>query len=117
MKIEELREKSKNLSLVAKDAVDDGGTYQIWSSSFDDKEMHHPTHGVMYVKHVVDHSSGKSMFGEFEKDNDLEDLEKKNGDESKEEEEMIVGRCFVTTDSKSPMTDKVCDLLSLLTFL
>lgn len=62
--------------------------------------MHHPTHGVIYEKHVDDHSSGKSMFGEFEEDNDLEDLEKKNGDGIEEEEEMIARRGFVMTASK-----------------
>lgn len=63
--IEELRAMSKNLFLVAKDSNDDDGTYQIWSSGFDDEYIRHPTHGVMYEKHVVDDSSDKSMFGEF----------------------------------------------------
>lgn len=37
MKIEELREKSKNLSLVAKGSHGDDGTYQVWSSVSDEK--------------------------------------------------------------------------------
>ena len=39
--------------------------------------MCHPTHGVMYVKHVVDHLSDKSTFGELVEDSDLEDFEKR----------------------------------------
>lgn len=39
MKIEELRVKSKNLSLVAKNSSDDEGTYQIWPSRLYDEEM------------------------------------------------------------------------------
>lgn len=110
MKIEECHAKSKNLSLDAKDSNDGDGTYQIWSSGSDKKEMWYPTHGIMYPKNIVDHSSGKSMFGQFEH-NDLKELERKIGDESEDDEEMLYGRCFVTTTSKSFMADKVNDLL------
>ncbi|XP_042751473.1 uncharacterized protein LOC111903530 [Lactuca sativa] len=62
MKIEELQEKSKNLSMVAKNSTVEDGIYQIWSYGSDDEEMHHPTHEVMYAKHYGDHSEEKSMF-------------------------------------------------------
>lgn len=74
MKFQEHQVKSKNLSLAAKDVGDNDGMYQIWSLGSDDEGICHPTHGVMYVKHLVNNSSGKSMFGEFEQQNDLEEL-------------------------------------------
>lgn len=52
--------------------------------------MCHLTHAVMYANHVVYYSRDKSMFGEFVEDSDLEKVEKENGYESEEEEEMIV---------------------------
>lgn len=65
MKTMELHGKSKNLSLVSQSSNDNDGTNQICSSCFDDEEMHHPIHGVMYPKHVVDDFGDKTMFGEF----------------------------------------------------
>lgn len=102
MKIEEIHVKSKNLSLVEKNSNDEDGTYQIWSFGSDDDEMCRPTNGVMYAKHFGDHSKKKSMFEEFKKE---------SGDESEEKEELIEVRFFVLTTSKSPMTEKVRDLL------
>ncbi|XP_052621484.1 uncharacterized protein LOC128127138 [Lactuca sativa] len=77
-KIEEIRAKTKGVSLVAKGETDDekSGTYQIWSSGSDDEEMRHPTHGAMLAS--------------FENC-----------------EEEISGRCFVSKSTdKSPMTTK-----------
>ena len=50
-KIEELRAKTKGVSLVAKGETteEESGTYQIWSSGSDDEEMRHPTHGAMFA--------------------------------------------------------------------
>ena len=72
------------MSLVAKGEIDDEneGTYQIWSSGLDDKEMCNPTHGAMFQK--------------YEDDSD----------------KVATGRCFMTKSSdKSPMTTKVCSIL------
>lgn len=44
MKIQELRAKSKNLSLVVRNLREDKGTYRIWSLESDDEEMCHSTH-------------------------------------------------------------------------
>ncbi|KAL7592770.1 hypothetical protein Lser_V15G32250 [Lactuca serriola] len=77
-KIEELRAKTKGVSLVAKGetAEEESGTYQIWSFGSDDEEMRHPTHGAMFAS--------------------FEDCE-----------ENISGRCFVSKSTdKSPMTTK-----------
>ena len=48
--------------------------------------MWHPTHWVMYAKHIVNHSGDKIMVSEFEEDSEFEELEKKIGDESEEQE-------------------------------
>lgn len=88
--IEELRAMSKNLFLVAKDSNDDDGTYQIWSSGFDDEYIRHPTHGVMYEKHVVDDSSDKSMFGEFVE----ESKDKAKKQETSGRRNMFFDDCF-----------------------
>ncbi|XP_023757104.2 uncharacterized protein LOC111905646 [Lactuca sativa] len=81
-RLEEVRAKAKNLSLVAKgEHQDEDGTYQIWSSGSNDEETRNPTHGAMYAK--------------IEEDSDDEEFEEK-------------GRCFVSkTADKSPMTTKV----------
>nr|KAJ0207989.1 hypothetical protein LSAT_V11C500266000 [Lactuca sativa] len=83
-KIEELRAKTKGMSLVSKGEYDEGesGTYQIWSSGSDDEEMRHPTHGA--------------MFASFEENC----------------EEDVSGRCFVSKSTdKSPTTTKVRAIL------
>ncbi|XP_023761595.1 uncharacterized protein LOC111910032 [Lactuca sativa] len=51
-KLEEVREKAKSLSLVARGENEDeeSGTHQIWSSGSGDEEMRHPTHGAMFVE-------------------------------------------------------------------
>ncbi|XP_052622677.1 uncharacterized protein LOC111903599 [Lactuca sativa] len=48
-KLEEVREKAKGLSLVARRESEDeeSGTYQIWSFGSDVEEMRHPTHGAI----------------------------------------------------------------------
>lgn len=51
MEIEDLKENSKNLSLVANNLSEDKVTYQIRSSGFDDEEMRHPMHGAIFSKH------------------------------------------------------------------
>ncbi|XP_023733619.1 uncharacterized protein LOC111881461 [Lactuca sativa] len=79
-KLEEVREKTKNMSLVARGEQEEDGTYQIWSSGSDDEEMQNPTHRAMYAK--------------LEEDSDDEKYELK-------------GRCFISkTADKSPMTTK-----------
>ncbi|XP_023768575.1 uncharacterized protein LOC111917153 [Lactuca sativa] len=85
-KLEMVRAKAKNLSLVAKGAnEDEEGTYQIWSSRSDDEEMRNPTHGAMFAK--------------------MEE-------ESEEEAYEVHGRCFVSKSAdKSPMTPKVRNIL------
>lgn len=53
-KIEELKEKSKKLSLVEKGVYEDESTYQIWSYISDDEEMCNPSHGAMFVEYDRD---------------------------------------------------------------
>ena len=60
--------------------------------------MHHLTHGVMFAKHYGDHSEEKRLLKEFV-------------DESEEKEELIEGKCIVSTTLKSLITEKVHDLL------
>lgn len=46
-KIKELKNKTKNFALVATSDDYEDGTYQIWSSRFDDGEMRNLTHREM----------------------------------------------------------------------
>ena len=83
-RIEEVRERTKGMSLVAKISGDGDGTYQIWSSRSDEEEVRNPTHGTMYARYE---------------------------DESLDEEKLN-GKCFVSTGvQNSPMTSKVHTLL------
>lgn len=120
-RLEEVPVQPKNLSLLAKGGGDDDdaddGTYQIWSSGSDDEEMCHPTPGVMFAKHVGDLSSKNGMVGDEFVDNDWEASEKEIGKESEVDDEMLTGRCFISTTSRSQMTVKVHDHLFLLMFL
>lgn len=86
-KLEEVKKKAKNLSLVAHGETESDGTYQIWSSGSDDEEMKNPTHGAMYAK--------------MEEDSDDD-----------EQNDEVCGRCFVSNSTdKSPMTTKVRNIL------
>ncbi|CAI9292979.1 unnamed protein product [Lactuca saligna] len=98
-KLEEVCAPTKNLSLVARRGDENNGTYQIWSFKYDDEEIHNPTHGVLY-----------EGYKEGEVDEDLVEYAKAQ-EESDEEDEKMIGRCFVSTSPKSPLTVKVCDLL------
>ncbi|XP_052622499.1 uncharacterized protein LOC128127833 [Lactuca sativa] len=81
-KLEEVKLKAKNLSLVAHGETESDGTYQIWSSGSDDEEMKNPSHGVMFAK--------------MEEDSD------------EEQTYEVRGQCFVSKSTdKSPMTTKV----------
>lgn len=111
MKLEEFHTKSKNLSLMVKGVDDNKGTYQIWSYGSDDDDMHHPTHGVLFVKYEEGESERKSLAGDDEEDIHWEYMEKEKGEESEEEDEELTGKCFVTTTPKSPLTTKIRDLL------
>lgn len=70
MNIEELRAKSKTLSLVAKWVEESDGTHHIWSSGSDDEEICHPTHGVMYAKYVGDEIDEKKVREKYESDSE-----------------------------------------------
>lgn len=106
MKLEEIHAQTKNLYLVAKGYNDEEGTYQIWSSRSNDEEMRNPNHRVIFAKHVKVHSGEKNLSGESGEDSGMEEMKKE-----KKEEEMIIGNCFVTTAPRSPITEKVCDLI------
>ena len=58
-----MRAKIKGLSLVVKGGVEGDGTYQIWSSGFDDEEMRNPTHGVMYACFIEGGSEEENITG------------------------------------------------------
>ncbi|XP_052625954.1 uncharacterized protein LOC128132971 [Lactuca sativa] len=81
-KLEEVKLKAKNLSLVAHGETESDGTYQIWSSGSDDEEMKNPSHGAMFAK--------------IEEDSD------------EEQTYEVRGQCFVSKSTdKSPMTTKI----------
>ena len=85
-KLEEVKLKAKNLSLVAHGETESDGTYQIWSSGSDDEEMKNPSHGAMFAK--------------MEEDSD------------EEQTYEVRGQCFVSKSTdRSPMTTKVRKLL------
>lgn len=63
--------------------------------------MVHLMHGVMYAKAIGDGSDG-----EYVREEIMSDSEGWSADE-----ENIEGQCFMATTSKSPMTEKVHDLL------
>lgn len=110
MKIEELREKTKNLSLVVKGVNENEGNYQIWSSGSDDKEMCDPSHEALFVKY-----DGKVFDEKFVKSGEIEsgceagmfDSEEVSGDG----ENLVEGRCLMATTLKSPMIKKVPNII------
>lgn len=65
---------------MAKGLDKDDGTYHIWSYGFDNEEMLHLTHGVMFVMHTgddVDGEYGDEEFvkGEFRSDSEFENVD------------------------------------------
>ena len=87
LKIEELRAKLKNLSLVGKGLDEDEDTYQMFSYGSNDEEMHHLTHGAMFAKHSGEVSGVVYMCGEIMSDGKVWSDEGNN----------VEGRCFMVT--------------------
>lgn len=96
---------------MAKGADDNDRTYQIWSSVLDNEDMIHPTHGKLFSKHEEGGSGGRGYFKDDVENSDDGRMENTKGEDSDEENEEQTRKCFVTTAPKSPMTEKVRDLL------
>lgn len=110
-KIEELKEKSKKLSLVEKGVYEDESTYQIWSYISDDEEMCNPSHGAMFVEYDRDVQEDENLVkhGDFELGFKVGMFDSE--EESDNGEEKNEGKCLMETIAKSLMTANVRNLL------
>lgn len=98
---EELRLKTKNLSLVTKDMEENDDIYQIWSSKSDDEDMCYLMHGAIFAKNYREGSDEEFVTEKIDSDSEVWSVDGEN----------IEVRCFMATTSKFPMTEKVHDLL------
>ena len=91
-RLEEVHDQTKNHSLMDKGGDDSDTNYQIWSSGYDDEEIRHPTHGVLFEKYEEGGFGEKSLFGKDVIDNDEELEENVKDEESDGDDVDTIGR-------------------------